>query len=129
MGARGWACAACLAPGLGLGLGLAAGLLVVARRRVWASAGLRMWALLGCVAAPLCQWQVVGLRGSWRWGALAAGIGFGACVGGVARGPGGSVLGKGVVVEVDEFFVVVEVVESGREGLVGGVQGVDGADA
>ena len=74
-----------LAPGLGLGLGLAwvgavvwrwvwvaawrwawvvAGLCIVAWRRVWASVGLRVWASLGCVAAPLCRLRVVGPVGT-----------------------------------------------------------------
>ena len=51
-------------------------------------------------------------------GALAAGTGFGACVGGVARGLGAGVLGVIVVVEVDKMVVVVMIGESGREALV-----------
>ena len=44
-------------------------------------------------------------------GAPAVGTGLGARVDGVARGLGGDVLDEGVVVEVDEVVVVVEVVE------------------
>ena len=67
----GWAWAAGLVPGCSLGLALvgglgccvavglgrclAAGLWVVVWRLVWALAALRVWLLLGCVAAPPCR--------------------------------------------------------------------------
>ena len=80
---------------------------------------------LGCCLA-------VGFEGGWagvRGSALAAGTGFGACVGGVARRLGGGVLGEVVLVELEEIFVVVEVRESGRGALVEQSEGVDGKDA
>ena len=59
-------------------------------------------------------------------GAIAALMDFRACV---ACGLAGRLLGEGVQVEVDKVVVVVDVVESGQEALVGGVEGVDGEDA
>ena len=93
--------AAVVAPGLDLGLGLAAG-------------------LGGCLAAVLgFGWvAAVGLVGAWALaavGLLAVGMGFGARLGGVPRGLGGGVLDEDVVVVVDEMVVVVEVVESEAE--------------
>ena len=85
-----------MAPGLGLGLGLAA--------------GRRLAAVLGF------GWVVgVGFAGAWALaaaGLLAVGAGLEARLGGVPRGPGGGVLDEDVVVVVDEVVVVVEVVES-----------------
>ena len=62
-------------------------------------------------------------------GALAAGMGVRACVGGDARGFGGGVLGEGVVVEVDEVVVVVAALESVQEVLQEEVEGEGGEDA
>ena len=88
-----------MAPGLGLGLGLAA--------------GRRLAAVLGF------GWVVgVGFAGAWALtaaGLLAVGAGLEACLGGVPRGLGGGVLDEDVVVVVDEVVVVVEVVESEAE--------------
>ena len=137
MSARGWVCAAGFALDLGLGCGSAAGL----SRTVAVGFGCCLamvlgggW-VLGCgVAAGLgfC-WAAdagiawVGCRPALpvggRWGAgasavagvLVEGMGLGACVDGVARGLEGGVPGEGLVVEVDEVVVVVEVVESGAE--------------
>ena len=76
-----------MAPGLGLGLGLAAGL------------GGRLAAVLGF------GWVVgVGFVGAWALaaaGLLAVGAGFEARLGGVPCGLGGRVLDEDVVVEVD----------------------------
>ena len=88
-----------MAPGLGLGLGLAA----------------------GCrLAADLGFGWVVGVNfvGAWALaaaGLLAVGAGLEARLGGVPRGLGGGVLDEDVVVVVDEVVVVVEVVESEAE--------------
>ena len=95
-----------MAPGLGLGLGLAAGCVLT---------GLdgRLAAVLGC------GWVVgVGFVGAWALaaaGLLAVGAGLEARLGGVPRGLGGGVLHEDVVVVVDEVVVVVEVVESEAE--------------
>ena len=90
-----------MAPGLDLGLGLAAG----CGRGALTGLG-------GCLAAVLgFGWVAgVGLVGAWALaaaGLLAVGAGFGARLGGVYRGLGGGVL--------DEDVVVVEVVESEAE--------------
>ena len=88
-----------MAPGLGLGLGLAA--------------CRRLAAVLGF------GWVVgVGFAGVWALaaaGLLAVGAGLEARLGGVPRGLGGGVLDEDVVVVVDEVVVVVEVVESEAE--------------
>ena len=88
-----------MAPGLGLGFGLAAG------RRLAAALGF--------------DWVVgVGFAGAWALaaaGLLAVGAGLEARLGGVPRGLGGGVLDEDVVVVVDEVVVVVEVVESEAE--------------
>ena len=85
---------AVVAPGLDLGLGLAAGVLGFG-------------------------WVVgVGFVGAWALaveGLLAVVAGFGVRLGGVPRGLGGGVLDEDVVVVVDEVVVVVEVVESEAE--------------
>ena len=137
MSAGGLACAACLAPGLGLGLGLAAGwgrgmavglgcCLAVGLGGGWvlgsgAAAGLGFgWAAGAGFAGVRCR-PALPVAGRGAVGALAAaavptaGMGFGARVGGVARGLGGGVPGEGVVVEVDEVVVVVQVVDSEAE--------------
>ena len=98
-----------MAPGLDLGLGLAAG----CGRGALTGSG-------GCLAAVLGFGWVsgVGLVGAWALaavGLLASGAGFGARLGGVPRGLGGGVLDEDVVVVVDEVVVVVEVVESDAE--------------
>ena len=97
--------AAVVAPGLDLGLGLAAG----CGRGALTGLG-------GCLAAVLgFGWVAgVGLVGAWALaavGLLAVGAGLGARLGGVPRGLGGGVLDEDVVVVVDEVVVVVEVVE------------------
>ena len=107
MGGR--ARAAVVAPGLDLGLGLAAG----CGRGALTDLG-------GCLAAVLgFGWVAgVGLAGAWALaaaGLLAVGAGLGACLRGVPRGLGGGVLDEDVVVVVDEVVVVVEVVESEAE--------------
>ena len=61
-------------------------------------------------------------------GTLVAMMGFRAHSGGIARSLGGGVLCEGVVVEVDEVVVVVEVVELGWEALVEEVEGFDWED-
>ena len=99
-----------MAPGLDLGLGLAAGC------GRGALTGLR-----GCLAAVLgFGWVAgVGLVRAWALaaaGLLAVGAGLGACLGGVPRGLGDGVLDEDVVVLVDELVVVVEVVELEAEG-------------
>ena len=90
-----------MAPGLGLGLGLAAGCVLTAL-------GGRLAAVLGF------SWVVgVGFVGAWALaaaGLLAVGAGLEARLGGVPRGLGGGVLDEDVVVVVDEVVVVVEVV-------------------
>ena len=98
-----------MAPGFGLGLGLAAG----------CSSGTLM-GLGGCLAAVLgFGWVAgVGLVGAWALaaaGLLAVGTGFGAGLGGVPRGLGGGVLDEDVVVVSDEVVVLVEVVKSEAE--------------
>ena len=98
-----------MAPGLDLGLGLAAG----CGRGALTGSG-------GCLAAVLgFGWVAgVGLVGAWALAAvrlLAVGAGLGARLGGVPRGLGGGVLDEDVVVVVDEVVVVVEVVESEAE--------------
>ena len=98
-----------MAPGLDLGLGLAAG----CGRGALTGLG-------GCLAAVFgFGWvAVVGLVGAWALaaaGLLAVGAGLGARFGGVPRGLGGGVLDEDVVVVVDEVVVVVEVVESEAE--------------
>ena len=94
-----------MAPGWGLGLGLAAGVLT---------------GLGGRLAAVLGFGSVVGVGfvGAWALAAarlLPVGAGLEARLGGVPRGLGGGVLDEDVVVEVDEVVVVVEVVESEAE--------------
>ena len=98
-----------MAPGLGLGLGLAA----------CCGRGALM-GLAGCLAAVLGFGWVAdaALVGAWALaaaGLLAVGTGWGARLGGVPRGLGGGVLDEDVVVVVDEVVVVVEVVESEAE--------------
>ena len=98
-----------MAPGLDLGLGLAAGCGPGA-----------LTSLGGCLAAVLgFGWVAgVGLVEAWALAAagfLAVGAGLGACLGGVPRGLGGGVLDEDVVVVVEELVVVVEVVESEAE--------------
>ena len=98
-----------MAPGLDLGLGLAAGCGLGA-----------LTGLGGCLAAVLGFGWVpgVGLVGAWALaaaGLLAVGAALGARLGGVPRGLGGGVLDEDVVVVVDEVVVVVEVVESEAE--------------
>ena len=98
-----------MAPGLDLGLGLAAG----CGRGALTGLG-------GCLAAVLGFGWVAGVRlvGAWALagvGLLAVGAGLGARLGGVPRGLGGGVLDEDVVVAVDEVVVVVEVVESEAE--------------
>ena len=85
-----------MAPGLDLGLGLAAGCGPGA-----------LTGLGGCLAAVLgFGWVAgVGLVGAWALpaaGLLAVGAGLGARLGGVPRGLGGGVLDEDVVVVVDE---------------------------
>ena len=109
MSSGGRARAAVVAPGLYLGLGLAAG----CGRGALTGLG-------GCLAAVLgFGWvAAVGLVGAWvlaAVGLLAVGAGLGARLGGVPRGLGGGVLDEDVVVVVDEVVVVVEVVESEAE--------------
>ena len=98
-----------MAPGLGLGLGLAAG----CGRGVLAGLGGRLAAALGF------GWVVgVGFVGAWALAAarlLPVGAGLEARLGGVPRGLGSGVLDEDVVVVVDEVVVVVEVVESEAE--------------
>ena len=98
-----------MAPGLDLGLGLAAG----CGRGALTGYG-------GCFAAVLgFGWVAgVGLVGAWALaavGLLAVGAGLGARLGGLPRGLGGGVLEEDVVVLVDEVAVVVEVVDSEAE--------------
>ena len=98
-----------MAPGLDLGLGLAAG----------CGRG-AMTGLGGCLAAVLSFGWVagVGLAGAWALaaaGLLPVGACLGARLGGVPRGLGGGVLDEDVVVVVDEVVVVVKVVESEAE--------------
>ena len=98
-----------MAPGLDLGLGLAAG----------CGRG-ALTVLGGCLAAVLGFGSVAGVGpvGAWALaaaGLLALGTCLGACLGGVPRGLGGGVLDEDVVVAVDEVVVVVEVVESEAE--------------
>ena len=93
----GWALGCGMAAGLGFGWAAGAGFAGVRCRPALTTAGR---GAAGALAAV---------------GALAAGMESGACVGGFARGLGGGVLVEGVVVEVDEVVVVVEVVELGRE--------------
>ena len=98
-----------MAPGLGLGMGLAAG----CSRGALTGSG-------GCLADVLgFDWVAgAGLVGACALaaaGLLAVGTGLGARLGGVPRGFGGGVLDEDVVVMVDEVVVVVEVVESEAE--------------
>ena len=89
-----------MAPGLGLGLGLAAGVLTGLGGRLG----------FGWVVG-------VGFVGAWALaaaGLLAVGAGLEARLGGVPRGLGGGVLDEDVVVVVDEV-AAVEVVESEAE--------------
>ena len=98
-----------MAPGLDLGVGLAA------------SCGRGALTGLGCclVAVLGFGWVAgVDLVGGWALaaaGLLAVGACLGARLGGVPRGLGGGVLDEDVVVAVDEVVVVVEVVESEAE--------------
>ena len=98
-----------MAPGLGLGLELAAG----CGRGVPTVLG-------GCLAAALGFGRAAGagLVGAWALamaGLPAVGTGLGARLGGFPRGLGGGGLDADVVVVVDEVVVVVEVVESKAE--------------
>ena len=98
-----------MAPGLGSGLGLAAG----CGRSALTGLG-------GCLAAVLGFGRAAGagLVGAWALaaaGLLAVGTGLGARLGGFPRGLGGRVLDKDVAVVVDKVVVVVEVVESEAE--------------
>ena len=98
-----------MAPGLDLGLGLAAG----------CGRG-ALTGLVGCLAAVLgFSWVArLGLVGAWALavaGLLAVGVGLGARSGGVPPGLGAGVLDEDVLVVVDEVVVVVEVVESEAE--------------
>ena len=98
-----------MAPGLGWGLGLAAG----------CSRGALM-GLGGCLAAVLGFGWVpgAGLVGAWALaaaGLLAVGTGLGARLGGVPRGLWGGMLDEDVAVVLDEVVVVVEVLESEAE--------------
>ena len=98
-----------MAPGWGLGLGLAAG----CGRGAPTGCG-------GCLASILGFGLVAGagLVGAWvlaAAGLLAVGTGLGARLGGFPRGLGGGFLDEDVVVVVDEVVVVVEVVESEAE--------------
>ena len=98
-----------MAPGLGLGFGLAAGC------GRGAPTGLG-----GCLAAVLGFGRAAdaGLVGAWALAAagwLAVGTGLGARLGGFPRGMGVGVLDEAVVVVVDEVVVVVEVMESEAE--------------
>ena len=98
-----------MAPGWGLGLGLAAG----CGRGALTGLG-------GCLAAVFgFGWVAgVGLVGAWALaaaGLLAVGTRFGARLGGVPLGLGGGVLDEDMVVVLDEVVVVVEVVESEAE--------------
>ena len=98
-----------MAPGLDLGLGLAAG----CGRGASTGSG-------GCLAAVLGFGWVAGVNlvGAWAMvaaGLLAVGAGLGARLAGGPRGLGGGVLDEDVVVVVDEVVVVVEVVESEAE--------------
>ena len=125
MSAGGWVCAVRAAPGFALGVGVAAGwghgeatglagcLAVVLgggrvlRRRVAADWGFRVsrrpaWPVARCEAAG--AWAVAG--------APAVGMGLVARLGDAARDLGRGVLDEGVVVEVDEVVVMVEVVAS-----------------
>ena len=99
-----------MAPGLDLGLGLAAG---CGRGALTRLGGCLAPVLgFGCVAG-------VGLVGAWALAAaalLAVGAGLGAPLGGVPRGLGGGVLDEDVVVVVDDVVLVEEVVESEAEG-------------
>ena len=99
-----------MAPGLDLGLGLAAG----GGRGVLTGLG-------GCFAAVLGFGWVVGVGFVGAWALAAAGLlavvaGLGARLGGVPRGLGGGVPDEDVVVVVDEVVVVVDIVESEAEG-------------
>ena len=98
-------CAAVVAPGLDLGLDLAAG----CGRGALTGLG-------GCLGAVLgFGWVAgVGLVGAWALAAarlLAVGACLGARLGGVPRALGGCVMDEDVLVAVDEVVVVVEVVE------------------
>ena len=109
MSSWGRACAAVLTPGLGLGLGLAAG----CGRGALAGLG-------GCLAAVLGFSRAAGADfiGAWVLAAarlLAVGTGSAARFGGFPRGLGGGVLYEDVVVVVDEVVEVVKVVESEAE--------------
>ena len=109
MSSAGRARAAVVAPGLDLGLGLAAGCGPGA-----------LTGLGGCLAAVLgFGWVAgVGLVGAWALvadGLLAVGAGLGARLGGVPRGLEGGVLDEDVVLVVDEVILSVEVVESEAE--------------
>ena len=116
---RGWVRTVVAAPGLGLGLGFAAGwgrgavtgfggcLAVVLNFGRGAGAGFARvcrrpaWPVAGCEAAAALAVA----------GAPPVGTGLGACLGDFAHRLGGGVLDEDVVVEVDEVLVVVEVVE------------------
>ena len=95
-----------MAPGLGLGLGVAAGCGRVAPT-----------GLGGCLAPVLGFGRAAGAGLVRAWalaaaGLLAVGRGLWAHLGGFPRGLGGGVLDEDMVVVVDEVVVVLEVVES-----------------
>ena len=98
-----------MAPGLGLGLRLAAG----CGRGALTGLGGCLAAVLGLdwVAAP----GLVGASALEAAGLLAVETGLEARFGGFPRGLGGGALDEDVVVVVDEVVVVVEVVESEAE--------------
>ena len=105
MSSWGWARAAVVAPGMSLGLDLAAG----CGRGALTGSG-------GCLAAVLGFGRAAGagFAGAWALAAarlLAMGTGFGARLGGFPRGLGAGVLDEDMVVVGDEAVVVVEVVE------------------
>ena len=95
-----------MAPGFGLGLGLATG------------CGRGALTGLGCCLAVVLSFGWVagaGLVGAWALaaaGLLAVKTGLGSRLGGAPRGLWGGVLDEDMVVVVDEVLVVVEVVES-----------------
>ena len=98
-----------MAPGLGLGLSLAAG----CGRGVPAGWGCCLAAVLGFGRAA-----GAGFVGAWALaaaGLVAVGTGLEARLGGFCRGLGFGVLDEDVVVVADEVVVVVEVVESEAE--------------
>ena len=105
----GRACSAVVAPGMNLGLDLAAG----CGRGASTGSG-------SCLAAVLRFGRAAGAGLVRAWalaaaGLLAAATGLGARLGGFPRGFGDGVLDEDVVVVVDEVVAVMEVVESEAE--------------